>query len=53
MNADKPRAARPSDADLINQFGPMPTMRQQVATLVIVGSVMAAICGTLSYLGLI
>jgi hypothetical protein len=37
----------------IDQFGPIPTMRQQLLTLVTCGAVMLFISGTLDYLGLI
>jgi len=37
----------------IEDFGPVPTVRQQIITLAVAGAVMIVISGTMSYLGLI
>jgi hypothetical protein len=37
----------------IEDFGPMPTARQQVATLAVAGVAMIVISATMAYLGLI
>ena len=37
----------------IEDFGPMPTLRQQIVALAVAGAVMILICATASYLGLI
>jgi hypothetical protein len=37
----------------IDDFGPMPTMRQQIITLAAAGAAMVVISGTMAYLGLI
>jgi hypothetical protein len=37
----------------IDDFGPMPTLRRQIATLAVAGMAMIAVSGILSYFGLI
>ena len=37
----------------IDDFGPLPTARQQVITLAVAGAAMIFISGTMSYFGLI
>ena len=37
----------------IDDFGPMPTMHQQLITLAVAGATMVLISGTMAYFGLI